>query len=560
MKKCALVLPTPALTTCGNAKTPKATVNPNIIVILAGIIPSLAAAAEKTSAPASRPNILFCIADDASYHHFGAAGCRWVDTPAFDRVASHGLFFANCYTPNAKSAPSRACILTGRYSWQLKEAGNHICNFPAEFGVFTETLASGGYLVACTGKGWAPGNPGSINGRPRQLTGEAYQQHKLKPPTKGISNNDYSANFAQFLDESGGKPWFFWFGGTEPHRSYEYGSGVAKGGRKPGDIDHVPAFWPDCEQVRNDMLDYGYEIEWFDSHIGRMLAELERRDMLHNTLVVITSDNGMPFPRSKANNYEFSHHMPLAAMWPDGVANPGRRIEDFVSFVDFAPTFLEVCGIGKGQSNMQPITGQSIMPILRSSKNGRVVASRDHILLGRERDDYGRPNNEGYPIRAIIRGELLYINNLKPDRWPAGNPETGYLDIDGSPTKSVILEMKRSGESGWFYQMSMGVRPSEELYDLAADPDCIRDLARDKAYAARKEALHKELYAALKRQGDPRTVGGGDVFDSYPFDSPDKWNFYERVVSGEVQAPWKQTRWVEPADYDAFRPSKTVAK
>ena len=507
-----------------------------------------------------RPNILFCIADDASFHHFSVAGCKWVDTPNFDRVAREGLFFTNCYTPNAKSAPSRACVLTGRYPWQLKEAGNHICNFPAEFGVFTEALSANGYAVAFTGKGWAPGNPGTVNGKPRQLTGKPYQSHTLKPPTSGISNNDYPANFAQFLDETKDKPWFFWFGCLEPHRKYEYGSGVAKGGRKLSDIDRVPAFWPDCEQVRNDMLDYGYEIEWLDRQLGRMIAELERRSLLENTLIVITSDNGMPFPRSKANNYEFSHHMPLAIMWPVGITNPGRRIDDFVSFVDFAPTFLEVCGVGKEQNGMQPMAGQSIGAIFRSKKSGRVVASRDHTILGRERDDYGRPNNEGYPIRAIIRGGLLYINNLKSDRYPAGNPGIGYLDIDGSPTKSVILEMKRSGTNTWFYEMSMGRRPAEELYDLASDPDCIRNLAGEKGYAAKKEALRKELYAALKRQGDPRVVGGGEAFDNYPFNTPDKWNFYERVASGEIKAPWKQTGWVSPTDYDAYKPTNAASK
>ena len=82
--------------------------------------------AQKDTNNRQTPNILFCIADDASFHHFGAAGCTWVETPVFDKVASEGLFFNNCYTSNAKSAPSRASILTGRYSWQLKDGGNHI--------------------------------------------------------------------------------------------------------------------------------------------------------------------------------------------------------------------------------------------------------------------------------------------------------------------------------------------------------------------------------------------------------------------------------------------------
>ena len=105
---------------------------------------------------AERPNILFAIADDWSFGHASAYGCKWVDTPHFDRIAREGLLFRNAYTPNAKCAPSRAIILTGRYSWQLEEAGNHMCFLPAKFGGFVERLAADGYFAGFTGKGWGP--------------------------------------------------------------------------------------------------------------------------------------------------------------------------------------------------------------------------------------------------------------------------------------------------------------------------------------------------------------------------------------------------------------------
>ena len=105
-----------------------------------------------------RPNILFAIADDASYSTFGAYGCDWVKTPAFDRVAKQGVLFTNAFTPNAKCAPSRSCILTGRNSWQLEEAGNHMAYFPAKFKSFPEVLSENGYQVGYTGKGWGSWN------------------------------------------------------------------------------------------------------------------------------------------------------------------------------------------------------------------------------------------------------------------------------------------------------------------------------------------------------------------------------------------------------------------
>lgn len=526
----------------------KTTVYP---VILSELLVAGSPAAAYAAEPPERPNILFCIADDASYHHFGVAGCRWVNTPAFDRIAAEGVFFRNCYTPNAKSAPSRAVILTGRNSWQLEEAGNHIAHFPAEYKVVTEVLREHGYDVAFTGKSWAPGNPGTVGGKPRRLTGIPYQRRKTTPPTKAMSTNDYAANFVDFLDENArsGKPWFFWFGATEPHRRYEYGSGVSVGGKSIDMIDRVPAFWPDTEIVRNDMLDYALEIEYYDSHIDRMLVELERRGLLENTIVIVTSDNGMPFPRSKGNNYEYSHHMPLAVMWSGGMKFPGREVTDYVSFTDFAPTILELADVGEPESGMKPIAGRSLMPILESPKSGRISGRRDHLVFGRERHDYGRPLNQGYPIRGIIRDNWMFVWNLKPELYPAGNPETGYLDVDGSPTKTLILDMYRSGRNDFYYSLSMGLRSEFELYNLSEDSDCMHNLAADPAQKPRVEALRTELLAILRSQNDPRIVGDGDVFDRYPFDKPDKENFYERVMGGEVSEPWRQTRWVEPTDY-----------
>ena len=282
-----------------------------------------------------RPNILFIIADDASFQHFGAYGCKWVRTPAFDRVSREGLLFNKCYTSNAKSTPSRSSILTGLYSWESGAAANHNPYFPEDLKVVTESLAENGYNVAFTGKGWAPGNPGEKNDEKRLLTGKPYQKRKLIPPSTGIHTTDYVGNFSDFLDEvESDKPWFFWFGCYEPHRAYEFGSGNRLGGKNITDIDNLPLFFPDNQIVRTDMLDYAYEIEYFDKQIEGYLMELEKRSLLDNTIIIITSDNGMPFPRCKGNNYEYSNHMPLAIMWKNGIVNSGRKIDDYVNFVD----------------------------------------------------------------------------------------------------------------------------------------------------------------------------------------------------------------------------------
>ena len=227
----------------------------------------------------NRPNILFCIADDATFLHFGAYGSKWVKTPSFDRVANEGLLFMNAYTPNAKCGPSRACILTGRNSWQLGPLANHLAYWPeGDYTSVMEALAEKGYAVGYTGKPWAPGDAGEVNGKPREVTGKSFNSIKTTPPTSGISNTDYAANFDDFLNKkNSGEPFCFWYGGYEPHRRYEYGSGKKKGGKKISSVDYVPSFWPDTDSIRNDMLDYSYEIEYFDTQLGKMLTTLEER-------------------------------------------------------------------------------------------------------------------------------------------------------------------------------------------------------------------------------------------------------------------------------------------
>lgn len=479
----------------------------------------------------SPPNILFAIADDWSYGHAGAYGCRWIKTPAMDRVAKNGILFQNAYTPCGKCSPSRASLITGRNPWQLKEAANHWAIFPPEFKSYQEALGEQGYFTGMTGKGWGPGIAKNEAGEDRQMTGKPYRDRKLPAkPTKAISEQDYAANFVDFLNQAPkGKPWSFWYGCHEPHRRYEYGSGVAKGGKKITDIDRVPACWPDTEEVRNDILDYAFEVENFDLHLSLMLTELEKRGLLENTIVVVTSDNGMPFPHCKGYAYDGTNHLPLAMMWPKGIVKPGRVIEDYVSFIDLAPTFLEVAGISQSASGMKAITGRSLVEIFKSEKAGKVIPERDHVLLGKERNDIGRPNDEGYPIRGIVKDGILYLHNFEISRGPAGLPETGYKETDESPTKTAVLNAGKNPDSRYLFEASFGQLPADQLFDLRQDPDCMKNLAKFLPF----ESFQTQLFDELKRQEDPRILGNGKIFDSYPYGNESKRNYFERTMKGE---------------------------
>ncbi len=519
------------------------------LAVVATLLASCSSAPEsETTQTAARPNILFAIADDASFPHMGAYGTEWVRTPAFDRVARDGILFTNAYTPNAKCAPSRAAIVTGRNSWQLEAAGNHQAFFPPKFKSYVEALAENGYFVGKAGKGWGPGIAKDAAGNPRELAGTPFDDRKTEPPAQAMSNNDYASNFDDFLAAApDDQPWAFWYGGYEPHRRYEYGAGVAKGGKSIDQIVRVPEFWPDNEVVRNDLLDYAYEIEYFDSHLGRILAALEQSGQLDDTLIVVTADNGMPFPRVKGQEYEMSNHLPLAAMWKNGIRNPGRTVEDYVSFIDFAPTFLDVAGIDWTASGMQPTPGRSLTDIFNADGGGQVNPNRDHVLIGKERHDIGRPHNQGYPIRGIVKGGMLYLRNYEPGRWPAGPPETGYPNTDGSPTKTEVLQSRTKDTPQPYWRLSFGPRPAEEFYDIREDAACMTNLADDLEYEARKLELAAQMTAELEAQGDPRMSGDGAVFETqYPVHDERFVDYYERAMRGETEP----LGWINQSDVE----------
>ncbi|GAB5562516.1 MAG: hypothetical protein SynsKO_41630 [Synoicihabitans sp.] len=469
------------------------------------------------------PNILFAISDDQSYPYASAYGSKSVQTPAFDRLAADGVLFHNAFAPAPQCSPCRAAILTGRNIWELEEAGTHSSYFPKKFPVFTRELESIGYHVGYTGKPWSPGNYEDA-GWNRNPVGTAYNEAKLTPPTSGIKTNDYATNFENFLRQrKENQPFFFWFGASEPHRDYEFGSGV-KAGKRLADAE-VPAFLPDTETVRHDVLDYAREIEWFDSHLGRMLLLLEEAGELENTIVVVTADNGMPFPAAKANLQEYGTHVPLVISGPSFFEG-GREVRDLASLIDLAPTFLELAQ----SRRMQGLTGRSLMPLLQKG-----APHRDAVFTGRERHSHAHPDNTGYPARAIRTADFLYVWNVKPERWPAGIPMPeglteeqmtgsfsndfksiglGYADVDAAPSKTEILEDPAAFPR--HYELAFAKRPAEQLYDVRRDPHCVDDLGADPRYAEVRQKLRERLLAELRGQDDPRVSGTGHVFESYP--------------------------------------------
>ena len=472
-----------------------------------------------TSAQAKPPNILIMISDDQSFPHASAYGSKMVSTPNFDRIARDGMLFNNAFCAAPGCSPSRAAFLTGRHIWMIEHAGTHASSFDAKYKTFMELLEKAGYHTGYTGKGWGPGNF-KAGGRERNPAGENY----------GAKRGNYAAGFERFLRaRPGKKPFAFWFGSSDPHRGYQKGSGLKSG--KTLDQAEVPPFLPDTPEIREDLLDYALEIERFDGDCGKMLALLEATGELKETLIIITSDNGMPFPYAKANCTEFGIHMPLAIAWTSRIKG-GQTCDALVSFTDLSATLHEITGI---QAPVEfPLAGKSLLPLLQGKTETK---TRSAIFSGRERHSSSRYNTLAYPQRCIRTERFLYVKNFKPERWPAGpgqklsgkpgsrpGPEHGgYHDIDACPSLSFLIAGRNDPKVKKFFSLAVAKRPHEQLFDVRKDPGCLVNLADDPAFSAVREDLAGQLSAYLKKTSDPRVTDNGDIFETYPRYSSIRW-------------------------------------
>ncbi len=500
-----------------------------------------------------RPNILFVISDDQSYVHTGFGGSQFVRTPGFDRVAKEGIYFTTCIAGSPGCAPSRSTLVTGRHHWQNENSGQHASSWLNKHVPFIDLMETAGYATGRTGKGVSPfryaSNSADSLWRFTDAGGIAHSNIRYmagtpedERPTSEISDINYFENFKYFVEHiRGDQPFFFWFGAQEPHRGFEKES-WQKHGKNLDDVE-VPEFLPDHAEVRGDLLDYAIAIEWFDLHLQRMINYLEEIGELDNTIIIVTSDNGMPFPRAKANCYLYGIKVPLAIRYPE--LFPGERvIDDPIGFVDFAPTLLEVTQTPA--DGMLPMSGRSFLNLLTSSHNGKIDPERNFAFSGRERHSSSRYLNMGYPQRAITSLDYLLIWNIKPDLWPAGDPQRikpdtenellplfgldengkhhsdwAFTDVDASPTKSFLVENMTNNTVKRFFDLAFDKRQEFELFDVRNDPYNLRNLYGNPAYANIQQRLQNRLEQVLQESNDPRWVGPDkNIFDSYLRYSP----------------------------------------
>ncbi len=462
------------------------------------------------------PNFLLLITDDQSWEHLGSYGDLAVKTPFMDRLAEEGVRFENAYAACPSCSPSRATILTGQDAYRLQEGGVLTGFIRSEYELFPAILKENGYVLGYTGKGYWPFTKDAPDGVNEPI-GTRYDRHQHEEVPEGISRRNYAANFEAFIEENAdGSPFFFWLGLGEPHRPYERGRGVDMG--IDTSLIRIPAFFPDVPVAKMDMADYLAEVQWADDVVGDMLEVLESRDLKKNTVIIFTSDNGMPFPRSKATLYNHGVRMPLIIAWDKKIKSM-RVVKDPVNLIDLAPTILELSHL----KIPEQMTGQSMSRLLLSNSSVFPSDKRDFVVTSFEKHTHCRPNELGFPRRALHTEQWTYIVNYEPDRYPMGNfdiriPNWDILgDADPGPLKEFLVRNRDQPEFQSFYDLSFGKVPHEELYDHEKDPDNMHNLADHPDYLVLKDSLSAMLENYLHQTKDPRAEGKSP-WDEYRLD------------------------------------------
>ena len=447
---------------------------------------------------ADRPNILFIIGDNWRYPTAGILGDPMAKTPAFDRVASEGVLFTHTFNPVPSCSPTRSCLLTGKAAHQLGARASLYSDFPKDTPIVTDLLRDAGYRVGYAGKPWGPGN----------FEASGWTENPVGTKFKGFDE------FHSQHDRT--KPFFFWLGNTDT---------ATKAGKLPylkeakAKLDAtkltVPPELPDCPEVRADLMNYYGGVMKLDEEAAAAIAVLERSGELARTVIIYTSDNGWQLPRGLANCYDAGSRVPLAIRWGKHLT-AGRKVESFVNVADLGPTFLELAGL----TPPSVMTMRSIKALMLGQPD---ESPRDAVFIERERHANVRHDNQSYPVRAIRTRDFLYIRNLRPDRWPAGDPDVLFLhgrpfgDVDTTQVKDFLLAHQNDPAYAKHIALIFGKRPAEELYDLRHDPHQLVNIASQPEQGSTLNPLRARVDAWMKQTNDPRLDPANDDWDNFTY-------------------------------------------
>jgi len=396
-----------------------------------------------------RPNIVWIVVDDMS-SHFGYQGEELVRTPHVDRLAKEGVVFARAYATAPVCSTFRTALITSLY--QTSVGGHHhrsgrgevVISLPEGVRTIPELFREAGYFTTIAN---AAGT-----GRGKQDYNFRYDESDLYDGIDPAKRAEGQPFFAQY-HLRGGKL-----------RNIEKSYAETKAGLEDlvdPDAVSLPPYYPDHPVIREDWAQYLDAVSYTDVETGRILARLEERGDLNNTVVFFLTDHGISHARGKQFLYEEGIHIPFVA-WGPGVIPGGVVREDLVAHIDLGATSLQLAGIAI-PDGMQ---GRALF--------GAGAKPREYVVSARDRCDETVDR-----IRSVRKGDYKYIRNYLPAR-PYLQPNR-YKD--GKPFMPVLRALYAAGELNEVESLPLAeARPEEELYDLASDPWEIRNLAGESSH------------------------------------------------------------------------------
>jgi arylsulfatase A-like enzyme len=450
-----------------------------VLCLMFAAIVTPATPQETRAADAGRPNVLWLVSEDND-PLLGCYGDRLARTPTLDKLASEGVLFERCFAQPV-CAPSRFTLITGMYA-----AG---CG-PAQH-------------MRAQGK-----IPAWLNGFPTLLRQAGYY-------TSNNAKTDYNApiDVRKAWDECGRKahwrkrpdaerPFFSVFNHEVTHESCLFPPEELPLGFTPTDPAkvRVPPYQPDTPEIRADWARYYNHMALLDAQIAAKLDDVKRAGLADNTIVFYYADNGGVLPRSKRFLQQSGTRVPLIVYFPPkwrhlAPAAPGSRISQPVSFVDFAPTVLSLAGV-KVPAYMQ---GRAFAGPARGAPNEFVFLTRDRM-------------DERYDIvRSVADQRWLYIHNFRPD-VPYVEPLAYMFRARGYQSWArAAAEGRLTPATSQFW----GQKPTEELYDMAADPDNVHNLAGAPAHRATLARMRAALRQRAVEIRDNGFLPEGSALEGY---------------------------------------------
>jgi len=404
-----------------------------------------------------KKNIIHIITHDTG-RYIGCYGAP-VNTPNIDKLAKEGVIFTNYFCSAPQCSPSRASMFSGL--------------FPHNNGVYG--LAHRGFIL----KEDIPYLPKILkeNGYKTYLFGMQHEttwdkseklgyQKVIK--SKSMSCIDVVPDLLDFLDSKPEEPFFISVGFAETHLPWPFVENFDKNIK-------VPDFLPDVEEVKKDMAGFNIVIDRVDKAIKQIIDGIKRNNLYDNTLIILTTDHGLPLPKAKATLFDPGIGIFLIIRG-EGFEG-GRKINCLSSNIDLMPTILDYLKIEIPQN----IEGKSLMPVLR----GEMEEIRDEIFVE-------LTYHAGYdPQRGIRTKRYKYIKNFEVRQF--------YFppNVDPSFSKEYFKKL------GYFEKL----RPFEFFFDLEKDPLERENLIDKPEYKEIVETLRKKLIQKMKETEDPLLSG-----------------------------------------------------